>query len=97
MQVMFISLEMSYWHILKFKLFQSSFRSFARQLSDQSLAASSALSPIVCVCVCVCESAQDFQELETHIIWAVGTESVYFAITAYFLKRKKKNLEKVVK
>lgn len=44
---MFISLETSYWHILKSDLFQSPVRSFAQQLSDQSLAA--LLLPLVSI------------------------------------------------
>lgn len=66
MELMLVSLEMSYWHILKSKLSQSPFYSSAQQLSDQSLAA---LPPFLSCCIPdgVWVSL-DFQELETRII-----------------------------
>lgn len=63
-----------------------------RSITGSSPPSSPALSPIVCVCVCEWVS-QDFQELETHIIWAVDTKK-YLLRLIYFFFEKKKNLVK---
>lgn len=81
---MFISLEMSYWHILKSELSQSPFYSSAQQLGDQSLAAlllPSLLYPLWCV------SQPRFSRIRNSYYLGCGHRNVCFALLFKHLEK----------